>query len=294
LWRILKGLLKLPEFTASRIRDAIVAAPQQSFELLVHLYKHEKEGIVAELPDVFADLLADIEQFRALIKDGTLEKPMWVPLVKIGDIANARCVRFGGSMPHDPIAGYPLCPVCHVPVTHIMTMYVGLLPPEVQAFFPEDERETVLVVGYCEHCFLEVPVQVFHGSEIDNLVFSANHTNHGRPFNEPRVVVGWMEGRSRPDGEGILELALEGMKYESVTVWNELFEKNLMKSQVTYAGGFPRYIQGSERPKATSKLLFEMADSEASTGMWGDCGSAQLWMETGGDYGKFQVTWACS
>jgi hypothetical protein len=294
-WPFLKGFSALPELTNSRIRSAILAYPKDSYDLLVHLYTTNMNGIVAECPDLFADLSADVERLRALIADGTLELPAWVPLVRAGDSGTVRCIKFGGSMPHDPAAGYPLCPVCHVPVTHIMTLYVPLLPREVQEFFPDDERETVLVVGYCEQCWLEVPVQVFRGNEIDGLVMSANLGNHGRPCNEARVVVGWREEKSHPCGTGIEYMNLGGLKYRASSLWNDLMEKeNEQAGEGTYAGGFPNYVQDREQPTEASRLLFELSYSEASTYMWGDCGTAQLWMETGEDYGKFQVTWACS
>ena len=54
----------------------------------------------------------------------------------------------------------------------------------------------------------------------------------------------------------------------------------------THLGGYPDFVQEFDQPKGTV-LLLEMAESEASTGMWGECGTAQVWMTTGDEFGDF-------
>jgi uncharacterized protein YwqG len=75
-------------------------------------------------------------------------------------------------------------------------------------------------------------------------------------------------------------------------VWTE-FIREFGEQSGTWFGGFPLSIQGMERPTRNSRLLLQMEESEASTAMWGDAGTAQVWMEVGEDYGAFQLTWAC-
>ena len=62
--------------------------------------------------------------------------------------------------------------------------------------------------------------------------------------------------------------------------------------ELTYLGGYPVFVQGDDQPPGTV-LLMEMEESEASTNMWGDCGTAQVWMTTGDDYGRFMMQFAC-
>jgi hypothetical protein len=301
LWEFFNILTSFPELSNHRIREAILSEQSNplfhadSYSLISHLYTTNLHDITTEYPELFSDLKTDISRIEAFVSDGTLELPAFIPLVHAGDSATPRCIKFGGSLPHDPLIGYPLCPVCRVPTTHILTLYVPLLPRLIQELFPDDEKETVIVVCYCEQCFLEVPVFVYRGEEIDRLVLSANLGSRGRAFNEPRIVYDWQESKSYPDWSGFERLHLMGMTYEPGQVWRDLFETKMSKcTGLTYVGGFPEFVQGPENPTRESRLLMQIAESDGSTGMWGDCGSAQLWMEVGEDYGKFQVTWACS
>jgi uncharacterized protein YwqG len=57
-----------------------------------------------------------------------------------------------------------------------------------------------------------------------------------------------------------------------------------------YAGEFHGDWEERLQSSTTFKLLFQWNDSEANTGVWGDSGVAQVWMETGENYGGFFVT----
>jgi hypothetical protein len=297
---VFTGFEHLPELTPKRIRDAIAAelsSPSPAsdcYDFLVFLYRHNPCHITTVFPELFQALKDDIALLRDRIADGTLEKRAFVPLVCAGDRATPRCVKFGGCVPHDPSAS-PLCPSCSVALAHVVSIYVPLLPQPIQDFFPPDERETLIVVCYCEHCFLNPPTFVYRGAEIDRLVMSPDHVMFRRPFNEPRVVVGWQEALSHAHACGMSGLGIIGTKYRSDSVWTDVIEPTLNDSTGnTYFGGFPEFVQSDEQPTPSSVLLLQMAQSRASTALWGDCGTAQVWIETGRNYGKVQVTWACS
>jgi hypothetical protein len=295
-WAFLDTFSVFPELTNLRIRDALVKELQtpDAYYFLVHLYKKDFRGITKEFPELFEGLRSDVALLREMVADGRLEAPAFIPMVRVGDCRNPRCIKFGGLIPHERAAGYPICRACRVPVAHVLTIYVPLLPPGIQEMFPEGDREHVIVVCYCEQCSLQLPVFVFRDEEIDRLVMSPDHVSFRRPFNEPRVVIGWKEARSRPDWGGVDQLKISGMNYRPANVWNDLVEPEFNDSAVgTYVGGFPRYVQDPARPTPSARLLVQMQQSRASTAMWGDCGTAQLWMETGENYGKFQVTWSC-
>ena len=68
---------------------------------------------------------------------------------------------------------------------------------------------------------------------------------------------------------------------------NSCMKKNYgNKDLKTYLGGYPCFAQGDDRPNG-HVLLLEIEESEASTNLWGDCGTAQVWMTTGSDFGSF-------
>jgi hypothetical protein len=293
-------LASLPELTNDRIRSAILSERSRPsfltdvYDFAVYLHRRDFRGITSEFPELFEALNADVTRLRTLVSDGTLELPAFVPLVREGDCADPRCIKFGGCVPHDPI-GYPQCPICDVAAAHVVTIYVPMLPEPLQDLFPQDERETVIVVCYCEQCFREVPVFVFRREEIDQLVVSIGNPGRRTPFNEPRMVIGWRMEKSHPDPVGLDAVNIPGMNYRPSRVWGDVIEEKLERcAQGTYFGGFPEYVHYVEQPTPTSRLLLEITQSKASTAMWGDCGTAQLWMEVGENYGKFQVTWACS
>jgi hypothetical protein len=295
-WEVFHALAAFPELTNSLIHDAIVSEQsspfflKDSYELVAHLHNSDFHDITTEFPALFACLRSDIAILRGRMGDGTLERLAFTPIVIPGDSTSPRC----GCIPHDPTAGYPLCGECHLHVTHVATLYVPLLPPDIHAFFPDDERETVIVVGHCEQCWGKVTVFVYRGAEIDTLVMSTNSGTDGMPFNEARVVTHWTPVRSHTDGWGLERICITGLHYEVEKVWSDMEKSSNSDQMGTYAGGFPAYVQGDEQPTPTSRLLFEFSDSPASTGLWSDCGTAQLWMETGEHYGKFQVTWNSS
>jgi hypothetical protein len=292
----LELLSQFDEYSDSLLRRVIDdPVDHPASQLLILMFK-KKFRHVQGCPELFASLRSDFEEIKELIASSGLNRAAYIPVVRHGDCGNPRCVEFGGCIPHDPAAGYPLCPKCQVPVTHVATIYVGSLPDELQGWFPPDERDTVLVVGYCEQCFLDPPVFCHRKDEIDRLVFSSNFAN-AQAFNEPRVVERWIKKISLPDLS-----ALEDVDMSSVIIQHgqsEIWEAVLGEAggtvvHGTYAGGYPSYVQGSERPAPTCRLLLELCESEASTGMWGDAGTAQLWMDTGENYGFFSVTWSCS
>jgi hypothetical protein len=294
---------KFDEFDGALLSSAVDSEKsladfqQRSYSLLSYIYESHPR-VVTDCPDIFNGIKSDREQVIALLEGGSLIRNGYFPVVRRGDCSNMRCIKFGGCIPHDPDEGYPLCAKCRLPVTHIATIYVKLLPDELQAWFPPDELDTLLVIAYCEDCFSEVPVFRYRKEEIDRLVWSANHSSNRRPFNEARVVVSWTKKAGLPSYTALQDApaATQGLRlnHDLWMLW-ETFVECGKYSVLTgrYAGGWPYYIQDSEKPTSASRLLFEFDSSEASTGMWGDAGTAQLWMETGEEYGVFSVTWAC-
>jgi uncharacterized protein YwqG len=177
-----------------------------------------------------------------------------------------------------------------------MSIYVPLLPPLIQEFFREDDRELLIVVLFCtngrHHRFT---IKVFKGEEINDLVMAPDVELDGDCFNEPRLVVDWREGVSYVNKTVLDELKIEGLHYKASQVFADWIEMELGgEVEAPYAGGFPKYWNSTERPTETSKVLFTIKESEVATGEWGDCGIAHIWMETGENYGKFSATFSAT
>ena len=160
--------------------------------------------------------------------------------------------------------------------------------------FPQN-HEYVLVGYTCNSCYVAEDVQLYVDDEIDQLVYD-DVPSDVDVFNEPRTVIGWEKKFIYPTGlvdSGFDLPNRESYKKDELYFIEEILENKRNQSELcTYLGGYPCFVQGDDSPK-NHVLLLEMEESEASTNMWGDCGTAQVWMTTGEDFGSFIMQYAC-
>ena len=62
----------------------------------------------------------------------------------------------------------------------------------------------------------------------------------------------------------------------------------------TYLGGWPEFVQHDCTP-SDSFLVINLSQSCSSTAMWGDAGTAQVWMknQSNDSFGDLIANWAC-
>jgi hypothetical protein len=292
-YSVLDILSKYPEFTAFLFQNVISTVSSDiAYPLLTHFYR---SPIATECPEIFADLGSDVARLRGLIADGTIALPAFTPIVIEDDSQNPRSIKFGGDCPHSPDGQPVVCPECNETLSHVMSIYVPLLPLHIQEFFREDDRELLIVVLFCANCYQHFTTRVFRGEEINGLIMAPDAKPDGHNFNEPRLVVDWVEGISYGNHAILDELKIGGLHYHASDVFRDLIEPELTNAvKDTYVGGFPCDFDAIERPTPTSRVLCTLSESEAATGEWGDCGIAHVWMETGENYGTFSATFDCS
>ena len=286
--KLVRTVKEVPQVSAFNTGIAVEAMREK---LLKVPGVKEKMPFLTELWDEAVRLWKDLAQ--------AMVKPHYVPIVEERDTTNPRCVKFGGVIPYLPESGAPMCRCGGGRMAHIASIYVGALPDEIKGLFREEDHDMLIRVALCTSCWIENNVTTFRGEELDRLCWAPDEVvNIGSPFNEPRVTTGFETVMSPPDyslfnGELSDHPAVRKVADRSVIPFllvSDVLE--LDHDGSTHAGGYPFYTQDSERPAEDSVLIFQFEESRASTGMWGDCGTAHLWLSQR-DYGKLELTWAC-
>lgn len=234
------------------------------------------------------------EAVTSFITDEHFLKKYSRPVVIDGDNNNPRCCKYGGAVAHLPNEGPPLCPSCHTRFSHICQIYVKSLPEYAIEMFPEDKRDCLIQCLFCNTCYLELLVKTFFDEEIDKLVYTADALIQGYTYNDPKLVIEWVTDYMLPTSgsQKCITNELERIPY-IINAFDVAEKFNSEKNPSdTYLCGYPYFIQGDDSPQGT-ELLMQFSQSEASTAMWGDSGTAQLWMATGDDFGEFTLQYAC-
>lgn len=234
------------------------------------------------------------DQYRAIIEENNLIRIAAVPNVKEGDTTNPRVSKFGGSYPYLPEEGTARCHVCNTDNISCCQLYVPSLPQFIQDYFPADKRDGLLVLSLCPECLGMdgYRCSYYQDDVLDKLVYAYIKNSDYDGF-EPRIVESWSETKCFPNISVDIYSTLLTSKFGDYDydASDELNKENNNPSG-TYLGGWPEFVQSDETPDGMT-LLLEMEESEAATLMWGDAGTAQLWMSTGEDFGSFKLTWAC-
>lgn len=235
---------------------------------------------------------------------------------------NPRVSKFGGQFPYLDGESVPRCTVCDQFPMMAAQLYVPSLPAYVQELFPERERRSLLVLGICPECLGShgYHIRSYAEDELDRLVYHADEgRDWARPeYHERRVfpripfspqpydaydeqrqyfhhctVVDWQDSEMVPYTS--LRSVQELLKKEGIDNNNRYFlvaHSINMQNNVsgnTYLCGWPHFCDGDQTPE-DFRILLNMCESEAATLGWGDCGTAQLWIGTGKNEGKYMFT----
>ncbi|OHS95121.1 hypothetical protein TRFO_38638 [Tritrichomonas foetus] len=244
-------------------------------------------------PNVASNLIEHQKIIKEILSDETIVLPYASPIVVIGDSCNPRISKFGGHIPHLPHEPKPLCNDCHGEYSMICQIYVPSTPQFFQNYFPPNRRDALILYFYCNNCYLNVKGKIYYGDDLDNLVYEYDKNFGYGTFNEPRIVTGWSEGLMAPMRSNDIVREIE-RKYCCSQISCDLAEFNdqFGPKPRTYIGGWPDFVQSDTTPD-NSVFLINFCESEASTAMWGDCGTAQLWIGKGKDFDALYADWAC-
>ncbi|KAH0795832.1 hypothetical protein GPJ56_000199 [Histomonas meleagridis] len=240
-------------------------------------------------PDVYKQIKQKFEDIKSKIK--SYKKACFIPVVEDLDSTDPRVSKFGGRAPYLPKNGPNKCQYCQSPKSTIFSFYVESLPAEIQRLFPSDSLTSVLVGYGCEEC-CDFDVVLYNKDEIDHLIY--DEIDSDNIFNENRVITGWEESFMYPTSSDVLKKLDPEMPSCELNIADIILESHddELWHRGTYLGGYPIFDQGDDQPPDT-ELLLEMEESEQSTNQWGDCGTAQVWMTTGKDFGVFKLQFAC-
>lgn len=243
-------------------------------------------------PTVYKILDEEIIHFKSLIDN--FKKVCYIPKVNHSDSSNPRVSKFGGSAPYHPSSGPKICKKCSQKLQTVFSFHISSLPSEMRELFPID-HEYVLVGYACIDCYDHFPIELFTDSEIDELVYDSVPDSYNI-FNEARSIFEWEQKFDTPISKAESGFSIpnpEKYSQKELYFMNGIMAERRCTKLRTYLGGYPYFIQGDDRP-AGHTLLLEMEESEESTNIWGDCGTCQVWMSTGDDFGSFVMQFASS
>lgn len=241
-----------------------------------------------------------IESEKLFEKPEIIKDVAW-PSVIYGDTNNPRISKFGGVQPFLPEEGYTLCHGCQSNCSMICQIYIPTTPEWFQNQFPPKYRDSLIVIFYCNSCYLHVEAKFYTSDQLDSLVYVNDIVYNGNyTFNEPRIVTGWTSGKMAPNNSNyIIIKEIANRYFNKSEKFKEYFSKfNFLHgpkgNDLTYIGGWPEFTQDDCTPD-DSFFIINLSQSCSSTAMWGDAGTAQVWMKNPiGDYfGDLIGEWAC-
>ena len=238
-----------------------------------------------------------LEEARAL---GFVKKAYCVNCERNPEKPSDICIsKFGGYIPCYENDEYLMCDDCNIELEVLTQIYVPSLPKSVKALFPSSLQETLIVLFICTECLTpyggELTTRIYYKEDFDKLVYKEPKQNGI----EQAIF------KSFPEIELTFHCSDDAMqfpsKYFSVADGNsntdfyscidDLFIKP--KLSLSYFGGHPYYVQSDERPGPDYKLILSLCDDENNFSlMWGDAGTAQIWLRND-DSNEFYITWAC-
>ena len=231
------------------------------------------------------------EKMKKLINDPEFSLPAAWPSVIKSDTSNPRMSKFGGCVPYLPEEPPQMCCGCHELSSMICQIYVPTTPDWFRNKFPPEKQDALIVVLFCNSCYDHVEGRIYYGKDIDRLVYSNDSYFDYGSFNEPRVVTKWNDFKMLPcsNNNAIDQIRA---KYQVFNLEKKIEQFNPYLK--THIGGWPNFVQDDTTPNNTFLIANFESESESSTGIWGDMGTAQVWISQGEEFGDLLSDWSCS
>lgn len=255
-------------------------------------------------------------------KYNLLRKASVPEISEIESDGNPRVSKFGGKFPYLPDETIPECTHCHQFPMMVAQLYVPSLPHFIQDLFPESQRQSLIVLSICPSClgFNGYNVNVYSEDQLDQLIY---HDDVGQKWATPEMnmmrICNFRPGS--PHSLDELDQQKQFLRLTTVTSWRDaemapyssvkevkdLMEKEKIESNQrmflaahdiniknciaghSYVGGWPHFTGDDQTPEHY-KILLNITESEEATLEWGNGGTAQLWIGTDENAGKFKFT----
>ena len=208
--------------------------------------------------------------------------------------------KFGGYIPCFECDADITCPSCNVGLEVLAQIYVPSLPNPVKALFPSSLQNALIVLFMCTQClepyYGELESRIYYPEDFDKLVYKPPPSD---------IMIEQAIFESFPESDLPIhpsDNALEHpSKYLSVNeelddMFDDMYDSissYYCQPQMSYFGGHPEYIQADDNPGPDYSLILSLSDDKDNFSMmWGDAGTAQIWLRND-DSNHFLITWAC-
>lgn len=247
----------------------------------------------------------DVEASLILIRQMGAIRTGFYPIVESGDVSLPTVSKYGGSICKLPNETFISCCEDERSFINVVQLYIPTLPDEIKKLFPESKRDCLLVYQVCNQCLSwENPVvKLYSPKDFEKLEYSSSSNDFA-----PSRVIEW-----KPYESMMYDLQLSNLSAKLISEGKSSFfpendsdqyhEHFLEKTRShfekihprhsTNLGSFPDFIQDDETPEGF-KIIANFEQDEVCDLLWGDCGTAQLWIQTQGENVELKATWACS
>lgn len=218
---------------------------------------------------------------------GFVKKGIFIRATK-EETTKAAVSKYGGVVPHLPGEGPVKSPDGSHDLELAVQLYVPELPENVQRLFPQNLQDALILMFVDTEDSPEngpLPVRIYHKDDIAKLEL-APAKEEGRI--ESAIFTSYEPIDTYNDsGNDFLEVMgeVDGLVVEELML---IIRQN--RDTNCYFGGFPYYVQGESTPGDNWSLLLNLQDDQYFSYMWGDAGTAQIWINP---EGEFELTWQC-
>ncbi len=210
---------------------------------------------------------------------------------------DTRINKFGGLVPVPKNSkAIPKCKTCKKDMEVLAQIYVPKLPKDIVNNLPEDLKETLIVLYLCPE---DLPIEsqsniiynIYKFDEIPNLIYVKNNKSKNKImssiFNEIKIFDTFADTLNE-------YLNQEDKEVDQVQVeqFMEKVRREYRKSKC-YFLGYPFYNQSEVNPGDDYQLFLNLEDDENFSFMFGDAGSAQIWVKKKDEKNRFLLTWQC-
>lgn len=205
--------------------------------------------------------------------------------------SNTVCVsKFGGRVPLLPNEEIPKCS-CGKEKELLMQIYAPQLPENIREILPSKLHQSLICLYYCTECMESdehLETRIYNAEDLENLSYGnevADAKIESSVFTKFEELPTFDDSSNKYmefDDDDVDSLKVEELMYR---LRHEVFE-----GRASFFGGFPHYEQGEVVPEGDFTFFANLEQDNSFSMMWGDAGSAQIWVNT---EGEFVLGWQC-
>lgn len=220
-----------------------------------------------------------------LVNNGLLRDGLF-PVGAEGDACECGVTKFGGKVPRGHSDTPSMCPECGKMKEVLLQIHPPSLPDPLRELF-KDER--TLVLKYCPECCPS-------GEEVEVLAFDETFSIDYDEVSDPKIAPFLIEGfETKVVVDSSSENYFEKLDESGVdSLQAELFARRFSDDYhqgKSYFLGYPRYEQQEDNPGEPYIFFCNLEQDSKFSLMWGDAGSAQLWLRNNDGIPHFLLNW---